>query len=63
MASAIVCLCSFTSRNYEDFISYQTVNENLENYMKDIYNKRNNKNSSEKTTSYTDKNKIFSKNT
>ena len=49
--------------NYEDFISYQTVNENLENYMKDIYNKRNNKNSSEKTTSYTDKNKIFSKNT
>ena len=25
MASAIVCLCSFTSRNYEDFISFEMI--------------------------------------
>ena len=47
--------------NYEDFISYQTINDNFENYMKDIYNKRNIKNNSEKTTSSTDKNKNFPK--
>ena len=46
--------------NYEDFISYQTTNENLEDFMKDIYSKRNIKDSSEKTTSHTDKNKFFS---
>ena len=46
--------------NYEDFISYQITNESLENYMKDIYAKRNIKSSSEKTTTYTDKNKFFS---
>ena len=46
--------------NYEDFISYQTTNDNLEDYMKDIYTKRNIKGSSERTTSYTDKNKFFS---
>ena len=48
--------------NYEDFISYQTTNDNLEDYMKEIYAKRNIKSSSEKTTSYTDKNKNFSSN-
>ena len=46
--------------NYEDFISYQTTNDNLEDYMKDIYTKRNIKSSSERTTTYTDKNKFFS---
>ena len=46
--------------NYEDFISYQTTNDNLEDYVKDIYTKRNIKGSSERTTSYTDKNKFFS---
>ena len=46
--------------NYEDFISYQTSNDNLEDYMKDIYSKRNIKSSSERTTTYTDKNKFFS---
>jgi len=45
--------------NYEDFISYQATNNNFEDYMKDIYSKMNLKNSSEKTTSYTDKNKFF----
>ena len=46
--------------NYEDFISYQTTNDNLEDYLKDVYTKRNIKSSSEKTTTYTDKNKFFS---
>ena len=46
--------------NYEDFISYQTTNENLEVYLKEILNKRNKKNSSEKTTNYTDKNRFTS---
>ena len=46
--------------NYEDFISYQTTNENLEVYLKEIINKRNKKNSSEKTTNYTDKNRFTS---
>ena len=45
--------------NYEDFISYQATNDNFEDYMMDIYSKRNLKNSSEKTTTYTDKNKFF----
>ena len=46
--------------NYEDFISYQTTNENLEVYLKEILIKRNKKNSSEKTTNYTDKNRFTS---
>ena len=46
--------------NYEDFISYQTTNEYLEEYLKDIIIKRNIKNSSEKTTNNTDKNKFSS---
>ena len=46
--------------NYEDFISYQTTNEYLEEYLKDIIMKRNIKNSSEKTTNNTDKNKFSS---
>ena len=48
--------------NYEDFISYQTTNESLEEYLKEIINKRNKKNSSEKTTNNTDtdKNKFSS---
>ena len=46
--------------NYEDFISYQTTNDNFEDYMKDVYIKRNVKSSSERTTTYTDKNKFFS---
>ena len=46
--------------NYEDFISYQTTNDNFEEYLKDINTKRNIKTSSEKTTTNTDKNKIFS---
>ena len=46
--------------NYEDFISYQTTNEKLEDYMKNIYAKRNIKSSSEKTTTHTEKNKFFS---
>ena len=46
--------------NYEDFISYQTTNDNLEDYMKDVYAKRNIISSSEKTTTHTEKNKFFS---
>ena len=46
--------------NYEDFISYQTTNDNFEEYLKDIYTKRNIKTSSEKTTNHTDKNQFFS---
>ena len=46
--------------NYEDFISYQTTNENLEVYLKEIIIKRRKKNSSEKTTNNTDKNKFSS---
>ena len=46
--------------NYEDFISYQTTNENLEAYLKEIIVKRNKKNSSERTTNNTDKNKFTS---
>ena len=46
--------------SYEDFLSYQTTNDNLEDYLKDVYTKRNIKSSSEKTTTYTDKNKFFS---
>jgi hypothetical protein len=46
--------------NYEDFISYQTTNENMESYLKEIINKRNKKNSSEKATNNTDKNKFSS---
>ena len=46
--------------NYEDFISYQTTNENLEDYLKNIFIKRNIKDSSEKTTSNTDKQKFIS---
>ena len=46
--------------NYEDFISYQTTNENLEDYLKELIIKRNKKNSSEKTTNNTDKNKFSS---
>ena len=40
--------------NYEDFISYQTTNENLESYLKEIIIRRNKKSSSEKTTNNTD---------
>ena len=46
--------------NYEDFVSYQTTNDNIEDYLKDIIVKRNKKNCSEKTTSSTDKNKFTS---
>ena len=46
--------------NYEDFVSYQTTNDNIEEYLKDIIVKRNKKSSSEKTTSNTDKNKFTS---
>ena len=48
--------------NYEDFISYQTTNENLESYLKEIIIRRNKKNSSEKTTNNTDKYKFSSSN-
>ena len=47
--------------NYEDFVSYQTTNDNIELFLKDIIIKRNKKSSSEKTTSNTDKNKFSSK--
>ena len=48
--------------NYEDFISYQTTNDNIEEFLKEIIVKRNKKDNSEKTknTTNNDKNKFSS---
>ena len=46
--------------NYEDFISYQTTNDNIEEFLRDIIIKRNKKNYSEKTIITYDKNKFSS---